>query len=81
MNILHAHTDPNLLQRFKEMLGGSARADIAVGFFFISGRNENRDKGCRFRDFIITAKCFQTSQVQDKIKHKYNQTKDDYSLI
>jgi len=37
MNILHANTDPNLLQRFKEMLGGSARADIAVGFFFISG--------------------------------------------
>ena len=26
-----------MLQRFKEMLGGSARADIAVGFFFISG--------------------------------------------
>lgn len=37
MNILHANTDPNLLQRFKEMLGGSDRADIAVGFFFISG--------------------------------------------
>ncbi|MBL7165796.1 MAG: hypothetical protein ISS55_04850 [Dehalococcoidales bacterium] len=37
MNILHANTDPTLIQRFKEMLGGSARADIAVGFFFISG--------------------------------------------
>jgi hypothetical protein len=37
MNILHANTEPTLLQRYKEMLGGSARADIAVGFFFISG--------------------------------------------
>ena len=37
MNILHANTDPTLIQRFKEMLGGSARADVAVGFFFISG--------------------------------------------
>ena len=37
MNILHATTDPPLLQRLKEMLGSSARADIAVGYFFISG--------------------------------------------
>jgi hypothetical protein len=37
MNILHASTDPPLLQRLKEMLGSSARADIAVGYFFISG--------------------------------------------
>ena len=37
MNILHANTEPALLQRLREMLGGSARADIAVGFFFISG--------------------------------------------
>ncbi|MBI4199683.1 MAG: hypothetical protein HY535_04330 [Chloroflexi bacterium] len=37
MNILHATTNPPLLQRLKEMLGSSARADIAVGYFFISG--------------------------------------------
>ena len=37
MNILHATTDPALLARLKEMLGSSARADIAVGYFFISG--------------------------------------------
>ncbi len=37
MNILHATTDPPLLQRLKEMPGSSARADIAVGYFFISG--------------------------------------------
>ena len=37
MNILHATTDPDLLTRLREMLGGSARADIAVGYFFISG--------------------------------------------
>ena len=36
-NILHASTDPTLLSRLKEMLGSSARADIAVGYFFISG--------------------------------------------
>jgi len=37
MNILHATIDPSLLQRLKEMLGSSARADIAVGYFLISG--------------------------------------------
>ena len=37
MNILHATTDPGLLTRLKEMLGSSARADIAVGYFFMSG--------------------------------------------
>ena len=37
MNILHAQTDPTLLDRLKQMLGSSARADIAVGYFFISG--------------------------------------------
>ena len=33
----HATTDPNLLDRLKQMLASSARADIAVGYFFISG--------------------------------------------
>jgi len=37
MNILHATTDPDLLTRLKEMLDSSARADIAVGYFFMSG--------------------------------------------
>ncbi len=37
MNILHATTDPSLLQRLKEMLVSSDRADIAVGYFFMSG--------------------------------------------
>ena len=37
MNILHATADPDLLTRLKEMLGSSARADIAVGYFFMSG--------------------------------------------
>ncbi|MBI2304138.1 MAG: hypothetical protein HYU86_05265 [Chloroflexi bacterium] len=37
MNILHATTEPSLLQRLKEMLGNSTRADIAVGYFFVNG--------------------------------------------
>ncbi|MCY3887952.1 MAG: phospholipase D-like domain-containing protein [Chloroflexi bacterium] len=37
MNILHSTTDPNLLNRLREMLDSSARADIAVGYFFMSG--------------------------------------------
>lgn len=37
MDILHATTDPNLLDRLKQMLASSVRADIAVGYFFISG--------------------------------------------
>ena len=36
-NILHASTDPDLLTRLREMLDSSARADIAVGYFFMSG--------------------------------------------
>ena len=37
MNIFRASTGPSLLQRSKEMLGSLARADIAVGYFFING--------------------------------------------
>ena len=33
----HAHTAPALLTRLRQMLGSSARADIAVGYFFMSG--------------------------------------------
>ena len=37
MNILHATTNPDLLTRLKQMLGSADRADIAVGYFFVSG--------------------------------------------
>ncbi|MXX48229.1 MAG: hypothetical protein F4Z38_07975 [Chloroflexi bacterium] len=37
MSILHSTTDPTLLNRLRQMLGSSERADIAVGYFFISG--------------------------------------------
>ena len=37
MNILHSKTDPDLLTRLREMLDSAARADIAVGYFFMSG--------------------------------------------
>ena len=47
MNILHATTDPDLLTRLREMLGGSARADIAVGYFFISGFDAVADNFAR----------------------------------
>ena len=40
MTILHAHTDPDLLTRLRQMLGSSDRADIAVGYFFMSGLTE-----------------------------------------
>ena len=36
-NILHSTTDPDLLTRLREMLDSSPRADIAVGYFFMSG--------------------------------------------
>ena len=43
MNILHASTDPTLLSRLKEMLASSGRADIAVGYFFMSGFEQVAD--------------------------------------
>ena len=43
MNILHASTDPTLLVRLKEMLASSARADVAVGYFFMSGFEQVAD--------------------------------------
>lgn len=39
MDILHAHTDPSLLERLREMLRYSKAADIAVGYLFVSGFN------------------------------------------
>ena len=35
-NAFHATTDPDLLTRLREMLDSSARADIAVGYIFMS---------------------------------------------
>ena len=37
MTVYHAYTDPDLLTRLRQMLGSSVRADIAVGYFFMSG--------------------------------------------
>ena len=37
MNILHATTNPPLIDRLQQMLQSSERADIAVGYFFMSG--------------------------------------------
>ena len=37
MTVYHATTDPDLLTRLRQMLASSARADIAVGYFFMSG--------------------------------------------
>ena len=42
-NILHATTSPDLLTRLKQMLGSADRADIAVGYFFVSGFSEVAD--------------------------------------
>lgn len=36
-NILHSSTDPTLLDQLNKMLLSAERADIAVGYFFISG--------------------------------------------
>jgi hypothetical protein len=44
MTILHSKTDPTMLARLKEMLPSSARADIAVGYFFVSGFAEVVDE-------------------------------------
>ena len=40
MTILHAHTDPDLLARLRQMLGSVARADIAVGYFSMLGHGQ-----------------------------------------
>ncbi len=42
-NILHATTAPDLLTRLKQMLSSADRADIAVGYFFMSGFSEVAD--------------------------------------
>lgn len=49
MNILHAHTDPDMLTRLQEMLRSAARADIAVGYFFVSGFAQAADDFAQLR--------------------------------
>ena len=44
MNILHANTDPDLLTRLRQMLTSADRADIAVGYFFMSGFGQVADE-------------------------------------
>lgn len=49
MNILHAHTHPDMLTRLREMLASASRADIAVGYFFISGFAQTAHDFARLR--------------------------------
>ena len=44
MTVYHAKTDPDLLTRLRQMLGSAARADIAVGYFFMSGFDQLADE-------------------------------------
>ena len=48
-NILHSKTDPTLLARLKEMLDSADRADIAVGYFFVSGFAQVSDEISRLK--------------------------------
>ena len=43
MTVYHAKTNPDLLTRLRQMLSSSTRADIAVGYFFMSGFAEVAD--------------------------------------
>ncbi len=49
MTILNAHTEPDLLTRLRQMLGSAARADIAVGYFFMSGFGQVADDLAKLR--------------------------------
>lgn len=44
MDILHANTEPPFLDRFRQLLGDTKRADIAVGYLFVSGFNAVADE-------------------------------------
>ena len=52
-NILHATTDSDLLTRLRDMLDSSARADIAVGYFFMSGLEAMADSLARLNKVRI----------------------------
>ena len=49
MTILHAKTDPDLLTRLRQMLVSADRADIAVGYFFMSGFSQVADELAKLR--------------------------------
>ena len=53
MDILHSSTDPTALTRLQQMLESSARADIAVGYFFISGFDQLAEKLSRLEKVRI----------------------------
>ena len=53
MNILHAETDPPLIDRLQQMLASSERADIAVGYFFMSGFQAVADQLARLQKVRI----------------------------
>ena len=53
MTILNASTDPDLLTRLRQMLGSAVRADIAVGYFFMSGFRQVADDLARLRETRI----------------------------
>ncbi|MBI3980017.1 MAG: NgoFVII family restriction endonuclease [Chloroflexi bacterium] len=53
MNILHATTSPTLLERLKQMLGSAHRADVAVGYLFISGFNAVAEELARLEQVRI----------------------------
>ena len=53
MNILHATTDPSLKDRLQQMLSSSERADIAVGYFFMSGFQAVADELARLQKVRI----------------------------
>ncbi len=57
MTILHANTDPDLLTRLRQMLASAARADIAVGYFFMSGFGQVADELAKLKKTRILVGC------------------------
>ena len=54
MNVLHATTDPPPIDRLKQMMGNLARADIAVGYFFMSGFDAVADDFARLESWPVS---------------------------
>ncbi len=86
MNILHATTEPPLLQRLKEMLGSSARADIAVGYFFVRGFEQvSAELGLRLRqrltvypEYIVHQQGFMAAALEPRLRAMVDE--DGYPL-
>jgi HKD family nuclease len=53
MNILNSSTDPTMLTRLREMLESSDRADIAVGYMFLSGFEAVKNELADLREIRI----------------------------